>query len=30
MGIQGALDLKYFTELPVAVRAATDFHKRKG
>ena len=29
MGIHGALDLKYFTELPVAVKTAGDFHKRK-
>ena len=29
MGIHGALDLKYFTELPVAIKAASDFHRRK-
>ncbi len=29
MGIQGALHLKYFTELPVAIKTASAFHKRK-
>lgn len=29
MGIQNALELKYFTEFPAAVEAARDFHKGK-
>ena len=29
LGIPNALELKYFTEFPAAVEAATEFHKGK-
>ena len=29
LGIPNALDLKYFTEFPVAIRVVEDFHRKQ-